>query len=540
MQQPAFTLFFLCFATFVPLAAQEHFWRPGELLLQLSGDADIHGVTAQLKRHTPTLQTGDVLSDVWRIYRVRFDPDLTNEAALISAARRTPGVAAVQRNYRTEERSITPNDSLWSRQTNFQLLGTPDAWEYATGGLTPAGDTIVVAVLEKGAIMTHPDLRNNAWRNRFEIPNDGIDNDNNGYIDDYRGWNPRTRSDDPGEKSSHGTSVNGIIGAEGNNKIGVAGINWRVKLMNIANVQFEDEIIAAYQYVYKARRAYNQSNGIRGAFVVASNASFGLNAERSSDHLIWCSMYDSLGAVGVLSAGATTNSNVDVDIVGDMPTTCPSEFMIGVTNTDNKGAKVTAGYGAKSIDLGAPGENAFAPNYNNINAVTYGAFAGTSSATPEVTGVIALLYSYKCATLTVDALTNPVACARRIRDMILKNVTPEPTLKGITVTGGRLDLAGPSKAIRELCFGSSGLLGLSVRPNPVSGELSVDYETPDFESYVFRVFNAIGQLIKEETVTPPQFGKKTYKFDATNLPQGVYIISINQGKKCEAIKFVKK
>lgn len=537
MKKTAFCLFFLFFLGKLP--AQGLFWKPGELLVQLTGDAEIHGVIGYLKGHAASLQLDQPVSDTWRIYRLRFDPDQTNEQTLLTAARRAPGIAAAQRNYRTEERSVTPNDSLWLRQTNSRLLGMPEAWEFSTGGVTPAGDTIVVAVLEKGAIMTHTDLRNNAWRNRFEIPNDRIDNDNNGYVDDYRGWNPRTKSDDPGDKSSHGTSVNGIIGAEGNNKAGVAGINWRVKLMNLGNVQFEDEIIAAYEYVYKARKVYNQSNGTRGAFVVATNASFGLNDERSSDHLIWCSMYDSLGSVGILTAGATTNRNVNVDLVGDMPTTCPSEFLIGVTNTDDKGLRVTAGYGSNSIDLGAPGEGAFSTNYNGSSASTYSAFAGTSAATPQVTGAIALLYSYKCTSLTIDALTNPAACARRVRNVILDNVTPETSLEN-TTTGGRLDLRGPSAAIQGLCLGSSGALALSVYPNPVSSVLTVDYQTPNFEVYTFRIFNMLGQLMHEETVKPPQFGQKTYQFNVESLPKGVYTINICQGKKCEAIKFVKK
>jgi serine protease len=538
MQRPAF-LFLLSFWFSLSLQAQQTNWRIGELLVQLSDGTDIKNITSALQRSgAPSIATVRQVSETWRIYQMIFNATETSEASLIEAARRLPGVVAVQRNLAVEDRSVTPNDSLWSKQNNFVNLGLPDAWAISTGGLTPAGDTIVVAVLEKGAIMTHPDLRGNAWRNHAEIPGDGLDNDNNGYIDDYKGWNPRTRNDNSGERSSHGTSVNGIIGAVGNNTSGVTGINWKIKLMNLGNVQFEDEIIAAYEYVFKARKRYNQTKGAQGAFVVATNASFGLNDERSSDHLIWCAMYDSLGSVGVLTAGATTNRNVDVDQVGDMPTTCPSEYLIGVTNTDAQGVKVTAGFGTQSIDLGAPGERAWTTNYTSPTVSTYGEFAGTSSATPMVTGAIALLYSYDCTTFTVDALTNPSACARRVRDAILKNVKPEPSLVN-TVTKGLLHLEGPTNQIRILCDGSRGDLSLSVRPNPVTGMLFVDYETPNFEQYTFKVYNAQGQLMYEETVTPPQFGKKTYRYDTANLPKGFYFMTIQKDKKSESVKFVK-
>ena len=134
------------------------------------------------------------------------------------------------------------------------LINAPSAWDVGTGGLTAQGDTIVVAILEKGALLGHSDLRDNIWVNWKEIPGDGIDNDGNGYVDDYRGWNPRTQNDDPGDVGNHGTAVHSIVGARGDNIKGVTGVNWRVKLLNIANVQFENEIIAAKKRSVTATR----------------------------------------------------------------------------------------------------------------------------------------------------------------------------------------------------------------------------------------------------------------------------------------------
>src|SRR5690606_35239994 len=97
---------------------------------------------------------------------------------------------------------------------DMTLIGAPEAWDITTGGLSPANDTIVVAVLEKGALLSHPDLAPNRWHNWAEIPGNGLDDDNNGYVDDFGGWDARNGGDNTGT-NNHGTAVNGIIGARG-------------------------------------------------------------------------------------------------------------------------------------------------------------------------------------------------------------------------------------------------------------------------------------------------------------------------------------
>lgn len=528
-------------ALWAALSAQSAAYRPGEMIVRLEGDADIKGVVAHLRNQSPSVYLKKAVAADWRIYLLGFDPVGANPAALLSAARRTGGVDVAQWNYEAIERTITPSDSLWISQRDMVAINAPLAWDFATGGLTPQGDTIVVAILEKGVYINHSDLRGNMWVNWGEIPNDGKDNDGNGYADDRRGWNPRYSNDSLGDIGFHGTAVTGIVGATSNNIKGVAGLNWKVKLLNIANVQFEDEIISAYQYVFKQRRLYNQSQGKKGAFIVSSNASFGLNDERADDHKIWCALYDSLGSVGVLTAGATTNRNIDVDIAGDMPTSCPSDYLISVTNVDARSnVKVEgAGFGRTTIDLGAVGEGTYTTRYDNKKE-TYGNFPGTSAAAPHVAGAVALIYSFPCAEFTADAISAPATCARRVRDLIFKSAIPTATLSN-TVTGSRLDLKGATEEVRFQCNGSSGPLSiLSLRPNPTADRIRLYYETPDFGEYTVRVFNMLGQLMHEETVTPPQLGRKTYEFDASDLPAGCYAISIGRDKKVETRIFVKK
>lgn len=514
--------------------------RPGEILVQLMPGTDIGRLPAQIRSRIDLyVWNKKALAPEWNIYVLGFEENLNPEAVL-QAVRLTPGVQAAQFNHRVPDRSLTPNDNEWWRQDDMTLIGAPDAWESSTGGITQSGDTIVVAVLEKGILLTHSDLAPNRWVNRAEIPDNDIDDDNNGYVDDYGGWDARNDGDGTGGNNNHGTAVSGIIGARGNNVQGVTGVNWTVQLMGISNVEFESEIIAAYNYAGKARRLYNQTNGQQGAFVVVTNASFGLDGEKGEDHPLWCAVYDSIGKVGILSVGATSNQNVDVEVVGDMPTTCTSEYLISVNNTNKLGSKApSTGYGAVSIDLGAPGNESYTTTNIGANNPSYGTLGGTSAATPHVTGVVALLYSLPCDVLAQDALSAPATCARRVRDILLDNVEPEPTLAGITTTGGYVHVNNAVEAVRDLCEGLSGPLDILKVETISRASFRVYYQTPTFDPYQFRVFNMLGQLMYEEQLAPQPFGINYVEFDASDLPAAVYVFSIGRNKNVKSRKFPK-
>lgn len=533
--------------------------KPDEVLIQLEMGADIGTMLDRMEQSTERVVLDwKLVAPRWRIYKVQLEPVGPREAdaSQLKKWRALPGIQLAQWNHEVEERDVVPNDEFWIEQRDMGLIGMKKAWENTTGGLTPAGDTIVVAVLEKGMQKEHPDLIPNWWRNYKEVPDNGLDDDNNGYIDDYIGWDAAGAGDGNGTGSSHGTSVCGIVGARGNNTFGVTGVNWNVQIMPFVNVRFEDEIVGAYYYASEMRRLYNATQGQQGAFVVTTNASFGIDNVFPEDYPLWCSVYDSLGAVGIISVGATANADRNVDEAGDMPTTCGSEFLVTVTNVEvNTGRRVVnAGYGAASIDIGSPGQGTFTTTNRVVTSTDTtwcGSFGGTSAACPHTSGALALLYSVKCDGFVADALTQPVDCARRVRDLLLESVTPEPTLEGLTTTGGRLEVSVAVEEIMELCSGITGPLDvLDLRPNPVRSLLEIRYQTPDYsDDYVFRVYNMLGQLMMARDqygtirtdldFTPPAFEAKRVLLDVQQWPAGTYVLLLGKGTTMIQKKFVK-
>ena len=388
-----------------------------------------------------------VVSKNVNIFKFRFNPEFSHEN-LMEVLKGLDIVQLTQLNHYVESRATTPNDTEFGSQWQFENTGqtggtagndisATDAWDITTGGLTAHGDTIVVCVIEEqGGNMYLPDLAPNHWKNNHEIPDNGIDDDNNGYIDDYNGWNVQTLSDSIGS-GNHGTQVASMIGAKGDNNIGGSGINWDVKIMMMKGliVQSEASVLSCYDYPLTMRKMYNSSNGQKGAFVVATNASWGINNGQPADYPLWTAFYDTMGVHGILSAGATSNSAIDVDLFGDMPTACPSDYLISVTATDHNDSRNFAGYGQTTIDLAAPGQN----THLMTSSGNWGNATGTSFATPAVAGTIALMYSLDCQSFMALVKSDPAAAALMVKQALLDGVDNVPSLATETVTGGRLN-----------------------------------------------------------------------------------------------------
>lgn len=419
----------------------------GEILVQFKNAQGIDRLISDY--HAFGLYKKQLVSKRFNIYLVGFNQSRTSNNAIIQALKTDRQIANVQNNHYIsirEESGTAPNDSLfgyqWSLYNYGQGGGTwgadidaTSAWDITTGGVTAEGDTIVLAIIDGGSDLYHEDLDH--WTNRSEIPNNDVDDDTNGYVDDVHGWNAYDHNGDI-PFYQHGTHVAGIAGAIGNNDIGISGVNWHVKILPVAGSStFESTVVEALSYVYVVRERYDLTGGQQGAFVVADNCSFGVDEGQPENFPIWEAMYDSLGQLGVISVAATANRNWDIDSVGDVPTAFETPYMISVTNTTNKDEKyVNAGYGDTTIDLGAPGSSILSTLIGN----NYGYKSGTSMATPHVTGAVALMMAAADSTFISAYKNNPGASILQVKDYILNGVDSLDDLVGKTVTGGRLNV----------------------------------------------------------------------------------------------------
>jgi len=446
----------------------------GEVMVLLQHNHNIFHLVKDISDKV-SLKDQEMLSDDMHIWLIRFDPNSASNQYVLELLRTLPYVKLAQNNHYVEERATLPNDTnignQWHHVNNGGGGGTADAdidsdlaWDITTGGLTTQGDTIVVCIVEGGgAVYSHPDLINNFWRNYNEIPNNSIDDDGNGYVDDYEGWNVNGNNDNHAG-GNHGTQCMGMAGAVGNNNLGVAGANWNVKLMLVSGFSTaESSVIAAYDYPLTMRKMYNNTGGTEGAYVVATSASWGIDNADPNNYPLWCAMYDTLGKYGVLNAGATTNSTVDVDAVGDMPTACASPYMISVTrtgNTDNQ----AGGYGLTTIDFGAPGINVYTTSGSN----SYGTTTGTSFSCPLTAGVIGLLYSVPCNSLITLSKTNPQQAADQVRLALMNGVDPTASMANKSVTGGRLNAFNSVNEILNNCAASNCIAPFTLNTSGVT------------------------------------------------------------------------
>ena len=358
-----------------------------------------------------------------------------------------PYIIYAQKDHKITERLI-PNDTefenMWHLHNTGQNAGSidadidaPEAWDILTGN---SDDDIVIGIVDSGFDLTHQDLVDNIWVNLNEIPGNGIDDDENGYIDDVNGWDAYENDGDI-PLTSHGTKVLGMIGAKGNNNLDVVGVNWDISLMPIAGSSSSTStVISAYSYALDNKLLWNDTDGVLGANVVAINSSFGINYANCNDgsYPVWNDMYNTLGEAGILSIAATMNINANVDEFGDVPTGCSSDYIISVTNTDRNDAKfISAAYGLTSIDLGAPGTSVCSTRPNNLISCS---LTGTSYSTPIVSGTVGMVHAAASNILKGEYINNPSETSIIIKNIILNTVDYVSSMDTITVSGGRLNL----------------------------------------------------------------------------------------------------
>jgi subtilisin family serine protease len=262
-------------------------------------------------------------------------PNGESVSAAAESLEREPGVLYAARNYVRELAAQIPNDPRWGELWGMGRINAPEAWDDTTGS-----ELVTVAVVDTGIADTHPDLVDNIWLNAAEDV-DGIDDDGNGYIDDVQGWDFVAEDRNPSDQSGHGTHVAGTIGARGNNGTGVAGVNWRVKLIALragSDAGLADsDIIAAFRYACA-----------KGAKVI--NGSFGGpgGSPALRDAITACP-----SALFVFAAG---NDGLDNDQDPSYPCAYEAANILCVAASGGDDALPEwSSYGATSVDLAAPG-----------------------------------------------------------------------------------------------------------------------------------------------------------------------------------------
>ena len=471
---------------------EEEPYVPGEIIVQIDRNVDLYKAIASLPEQFG-FTVAQELSPFMRAWLVRFDNQTIGQMDALRMVQVLPGITIAQNNHYVEIREV-PNDPQFNQQwhhvndgsgggTADADIDTDEAWAITTGGTNALGHDIVVCILE-GVNFSHVDLIDNHWTNPHEIPGNGIDDDGNGYVDDINGWNVQSNSGAvAGGSTGHGTNVAGMIGAKGNNNVGVVGANWNVKMMNVRGYSANSEasVISAYNYPLSLRKLYNQTGGDKGAFVVATNASWGIDGANPNNYPLWCGFYDTLGVYGILNCGATTNSNLNVDVAGDMPTACPSPYMVGVGRSD-RNDNFAGGYGLNTINFVAPGINVrTTADGNNYTTTT-----GTSFASPLTAGVIALLYAIPCESFMNVVMGDPQLGADLVLNAMMTGVDQKPQLTNFFVAGGRINAKKSMDILMEETCNSCWTPALSLPSNLVETSASISFNlVDDATSYTF-------------------------------------------------------
>jgi subtilisin family serine protease len=315
-----------------------------------------------------------------------------------------------------------PNDldpKLWGLKNTGQTGGKSgadvsavDAWKVTTGDGSDNGP--LIAIIDTGIDYNHPDLAANIWTNPGEIAGDGIDNDNNGVIDDIHGYYPGANSGDPMDGHSHGTHCAGTIAAVGNNGEGVTGVMQNARLMAVKIFSDSGSTTAA-----DIVKGINYTTRM-GADITSNSWGGGGRSEAIRD------AFASNDALHIIAAG---NSNYDNDKRDNFPSNYDLDNIVAVAATNHNDERASfSQWGATKVDVAAPGRNIWSTV--PISKGSYGNKSGTSMATPHVSGGAGLIMS-----------AYPEASNAEVKARLIHGSDKIAALHDISVSDGRVNFA---------------------------------------------------------------------------------------------------
>ena len=340
-------------------------------------------------------------------------------------------VEYIEPNYILSSQAL-PNDPnfpiQWGLHNVGQTGGNPgadimaaEAWDVTTGA-----DNVVVAVIDSGIDYNHPDLAANVYLNAGEIPDNGVDDDNNGFIDDIRGWNFILQNNDPFDDNGHGSHVSGTIGAVGDNGLGITGVAWDVKIMALKFLNG-----AGLGSTAGAVECINYAT-LMGVDVINASWGGGTPSAALTDAIEAAAEAD----IVFVAAAGNGNPGVNNDLQPFIPASLPLDNIISVAASDDRDRLWTnSNFGLNSVDLAAPGVSIF----STVPEGGYGFLNGTSMAVPHVVGAIALIRGHFPALSAVEA-----------KELLLDRSDHVDSLVGLVTGARRLNAFLPIASADEI------------------------------------------------------------------------------------------
>lgn len=468
--RPLFLLLVL-FALASPALGQGATYRPNEILLLLKDARTLPEVKEALYHTLPqgaAIKEFAPLGKKQRYVKVVFENSTFSELELQRFVSTVPGVDATSLNYLVKFLA-EPNDAFYATQWAMEDINVEPVWDITTGGTMANGRRIGVAISDDAIMVGHPDLAGNIW--------------------------PGSPGMLGGE--AHGTEVASVVGAVGNNGIGIAGVNWDVEILSATDASDLSDNIVIFEMALDLRQEFNSTQGTSGLMVVSVTASWILGTgtpELCNGFSV--DLFADMADAGIIVVTCGDNAQVDLDNIPSYPSSCALQEHLVVTSYGPLGQTPFA-FGDNSVHLLAPGID--------IPAATVGGgytvVEGNSYAIPHLAGAVALLYSIPCGGFAQLVMDDPQAAATMVRSAILDNTTPVAGADALTITGGKLNVHAAYLALMAQC--------------PQCDTLTVNLATPAGNNAQYALLRGTGSSVTEGVGDAIQFCAEEGCFTAT-------------------------